>query len=88
MKFEENRIVQFFSILLQKFILPHTECFYKIKYMYVLYRINFFIVIPLKINLHVSQLLALQTLAMLLLQGHSQTSTDVWAHNFYNTLAS
>ena len=39
-------------------------------------------------NLHVSELLVLQTLAMLLLQGHSKTSTNVQAHNFYNTLAS
>ena len=44
----------------------------------------------LMIYIHVSELLALQTLAMLPLHGHSQTSTDVQAHmhSFYNTLAS
>ena len=38
--------------------------------------------------LHVSDLLTLQTPAMLPLQEHSQTSTDVQAHNLYDTLAS
>ena len=48
----------------------------------MLYRINFFIVI------HVTQLLALHTLTMLLLQVLSQISTDIQVHNFYNTVAS
>ena len=56
----------------------------------MLYKINFFTVsyISKIINdLHVSELLALQTLAMLPLQEHGQTSTDVQAHNFYSTVA-
>ena len=53
----------------------------------MLYRINFFIVINLKINnLRVLELLALETLTMLPWQGHGQTSTDIQAHNFYNML--
>ena len=39
-------------------------------------------------TLHVSELLLLQTQAMLSLQGHGWTSTDVQAHNVYNILAS
>ena len=58
----------------------------------MLYRIKFMLVVYLRlmIYIHVSELLALQTLAMLPLHGHSQTSTDVQAHmySFYNTLAS
>ena len=34
-----------------------------------------------------SELLAMQAQALLPMQGYSQTSTDVQAHNFYNTLA-
>ena len=34
-----------------------------------------------------SELIAMQAQALLPIQGCSQTSTDVQAHNFYNTLA-
>ena len=42
-------------------------------------------------GLHISEFLALQTLAslamsLLPLQGHGQASSDIQVHNFYNTL--
>ena len=61
---------------------------HQIKYM--LYRINFLIVIYLKLMFTCIRALSIANTSycMLQLQGHSQTSTDVQAHNFYNTLAS
>ena len=52
----------------------------------MVYRINLLLTSIIN-NLHVSDILAMLTLAMLPLQGHYQSSTDVQVHNFYNTLA-
>ena len=68
-------LIKLFSILFQIFILI------------ISYILNYgFHTTTIKIKyMFLSELIALQTLAMLPMQGCSQTSIDVQAHNFYNT---
>ena len=70
-------LIKLFSILLQKII------------SIISYILNYgFHTTTIKIKyMFLSELIAMQTQALLPIQECSQTSTDVQAHNFYNTLA-